>query len=98
MLVFLIVCRCKYLSEELLFSLRLPKEIVAILKVKDLSAELRLLVALELYREEVLSLGKAAEVAGLGISELLYEFRKRGIPLNYDLEEAQRDIKTLEGL
>ncbi|WP_048151840.1 UPF0175 family protein [Palaeococcus ferrophilus] len=62
------------------------------------SEELRLLAAIELYREGKLSLGKAAEFAGISVREFLYELRKRNIPLNYDVEEAQRDIEVVEGL
>ncbi|ASJ02852.1 hypothetical protein A3L09_06060 [Thermococcus profundus] len=62
------------------------------------SEELRLLAAIELYRENKLSLGKAAEFAGISVREFLYELRKRNIPLNYDVEEVQRDIEVIEGL
>ena len=42
--------------------------------------ELLLLAAIELYREKRLSLGKAAEFAGVSIREFLYELRKRDVP------------------
>ena len=60
--------------------------------------ELILLAAIELYREKKLSLGKAAEFAGLSVREFLYELKKRDVPLNYTREEAEEDLKTVEGL
>lgn len=60
--------------------------------------ELVLLAAIELYREGRVSLGKAAQLAGLSVREFLYELRKRGIPINYTREEAEEDIRLIEGL
>ncbi|GAB6135845.1 UPF0175 family protein [Thermococcus prieurii] len=60
--------------------------------------ELLLLAAIELYREGRLSLGKAAEFAGLSLREFLYELRKRDVPINYTMEEAEADIETVDGL
>ena len=60
--------------------------------------ELILLAAIELYREGKVSLGKAAQLAGLSLKEFLYELRKRGIPINYTREEAEEDIKLVEVL
>ncbi len=60
--------------------------------------ELVLLATIELYREGKLSLGKAAELAGLSVREFLYELRKRNVPINYTREEAEEDIKLVEGL
>jgi len=60
--------------------------------------ELLLLAAIELYREKRLSLGKAAEFAGVSVREFLYEMRKRDIPINYTTEEAKKDIQLVEGL
>ena len=77
---------------------KVPSEIRMLVKPRRLENELRLLVALELYREGRISLGKAAEIAGLGLREFLYELRSRDIPLNYDLEELEHDLEAVRGL
>ncbi len=77
---------------------RVPSELVELVKPRRLEDEVGLLVALELYREGKISLGKAAELAGLSLRELLYELRSRGIPLNYDLEELEQDLKLVKEL
>jgi len=83
---------------EVLLRIRLPDEIASVLKARDIEGELRLLIAIELYREGLISLGKAAEVAGLGIREFLYELGKRKVPLNYDAEELEVDLEALREL
>ena len=81
-----------------LIEVRVPSDLAKLLKPRKLESEVRLLVALELYREGRVSLGKAAEIAGLSIREFLYELRSRNIPLNYDLEELKEDLKTIKDL
>lgn len=88
----------EYLADEITIQIKLPQEIRNILKGEDLSTEVRLLMSLELYREGAVSIGKGAEIAGLKLHEFMNEFRERGIAFNYDLEEVERDIKTLEEL
>lgn len=66
--------------------------------MKNLEEEAKLLVAIELYREGAVSLGKAAEIADLSIREFLYELRKRDVSFNYDLEELKKDVETIKGL
>jgi len=36
-----------------------------------------------------------AELAGLSLREFLHELRSRRVPLNYDLEELEKDMKTM---
>ncbi|ALM76367.1 hypothetical protein TBCH5v1_2476 [Thermococcus barophilus] len=86
------------MSGGIFVKVEFPADVVKIIGMKDLDTEVRLLTAIELYREGKVSLGKAAEIAGLSIREFLYELRKRDIPINYDLEELKKDIETIEGL
>ncbi len=75
-----------------------PSDAVKVIGRKNFNREVRLLTAMELYREGKVSLGKAAEIAGLSIREFLYELRKRDIQINYDLEEFKKDTEMIEGL
>ena len=45
---------------------------------------------------EEVTLGQAAEVAGLSQSAFLRELGRRKIPLHYGVEEFSRDLSTLE--
>ncbi len=86
------------MSKQVEVKVKVPSDVAALVRPRKLEDELRLLVALELYREGRVSLGKAAEVAGLSLREFLYELRVRGIPLNYDLEELEEDLKVVKEL
>jgi len=75
-----------------------PVEVLKVVKVEKryASKELRKLVALELYRENVISIGKAAEVAGLSVAEFMEFSAKRSVPLiiHYTLEDLKADRET----
>jgi AbrB family transcriptional regulator (stage V sporulation protein T) len=54
-------------------------------------------LALELYREGKLSLGKAAELAGAKSKwEMLMLLSESGVPLDYTANDAEKDLQTLE--
>ena len=57
-----------------------------------------LYVALELFKEERVTLAQASEIAGLHQIQFQKELAKRRIPLHYGLEELEQDIKTLATL
>lgn len=55
-------------------------------------------IAIGLYKREAVSLGRAAEVAGISSVELLAELGRRHIPINYGVDELREDAATLEKL
>lgn len=55
-------------------------------------------IAIGLYKREAVSLGRAAEVAGISSVELLAELGRRHIPINYGVEELREDVATFEKL
>lgn len=75
-----------------------PSDVVKIIGAKNFDREVKILTAIELYREGKVSLGKAAEIAELSIREFLYELRKRDVEINYDMEELKKDVEIVEGL
>ena len=58
-------------------------------------AEEKLDLAIKDYLEDKVSLGKAAEFAGVSIWQMLDELKKRNIGLKYKLTEAQVEIEGL---
>lgn len=60
--------------------------------------ELRLELAVHLFQKGRLSFGKAREMSTLSIWEFLQLLGSRGIPLHYDLEDYDADLKTLRDL
>ncbi|MHB8118318.1 MAG: UPF0175 family protein [Methanothrix sp.] len=77
----------------------LPDSVLALLKVdKDqLGPFIKRSLAVELYREGGLSLGKAAELAGARSKwEMLMLLSERGVPLDYTADDAKKDLQTLK--
>jgi predicted HTH domain antitoxin len=65
----------------------------------DLSPEIwRLDLALGLYIDNRVSAGRAAELAGISKPAFLDELGKRRIPVQYDVEDLEADVRTLEAL
>ena len=53
--------------------------------------------ALKEYAERRVSLGKAAELAKMQISDFMEEAANRHIPINYTKEDVRRDFKAVFG-
>lgn len=52
--------------------------------------------AVEGYRDGELSLGRAAELADVSLWRFLDELKERGVSVNYDEGDLDRDIAALE--
>ena len=77
----------------------LPNSFLAATKVRESELDLfiRRSLAVELYRERKLSLGKAAEVAGLRNKwEMLMLLNEKRVPVDYTAEDAKMDLRTLK--
>jgi len=55
-------------------------------------------LAVHLFQEGRLSLGKAREMAGMTVWAFQQLLRSRGIPVHYDVEDYEEDLATLKGL
>jgi len=55
-------------------------------------------LAIRLYEKGLLSFGKARELAEMSKWEFHFLLGKEGISRRYDLEELEKDLKTLEAL
>ena len=79
-----------------MLSVKVPADIARIVRAKDLSKAVRELIALELYREGLISLGKAAEIAGLSLWEMMELMARKGVPIRYGPEDLEEDLRSLE--
>jgi predicted HTH domain antitoxin len=74
----------------------IPDDIV---QASEMTAEqLQLEIALMLYQQGKMSSGKVRGWTGLTVIEFQRELAKRGLSVNYDLEDFQMDIATLKSL
>lgn len=69
----------------------LPEQVEARLTAEDAALHL----ALGLFVDQRVTLGQAAEVAGISQSEFLRELGGRRIPVHYDENDALADIATV---
>ncbi len=79
-------------------SVDLPRDLINIFKIreKEFPHKIRETLAVELYREGLISIGKAAEIAKVTIWEMQEILAQRKIPLNYYSEDLETDINTLK--
>jgi predicted HTH domain antitoxin len=64
----------------------------------NLSVEAARVLALELYREDKVSLGRAAELCQMPVEQFMEFAANRNVRLHYDAEDLEEDRRTLERL
>lgn len=52
-------------------------------------------IAVKMYIDEKISLGKAAELAGVSIWEMLDELKRRNIALKYKISDAELELNKI---
>ena len=77
-------------------SVVIPDDILQAIKMTE--DELKLEIAIMLYEQQQISSGKVRAWTGLTVIEFQHELAKRGLYINYDVEDFQSDIKTLQSL
>lgn len=75
------------IPDSVQYSLKLPE--------KTLRQDLLKLLAVKLYEKGALGLGKASELCGASRTEFLHVLREEHVDLNYDDDELDRDLATL---
>lgn len=54
--------------------------------------------ALKQYRKGKITIGKAAEMAGVSLREMIALAAKKGIPFQYSLDDLYEDVEAVESL
>ena len=54
--------------------------------------ELLVSKAIQEYKQDKISFGKAAEMAGISLWEWIDELRRRNIPINFTIDDARDEI------
>jgi len=74
--------------------LEIPDEVSQAMRLPPADAKSRLLLelAVSLYAQDILSLGKAAELAGISRLELNDVLAKRGVPMHYTEDDLRSDL------
>ncbi|MDJ0673969.1 MAG: UPF0175 family protein [Calothrix sp. MO_167.B42] len=77
-------------------SVIIPDDILQATKMTE--DELKLEIAIMLYKQQKISSGKVRGWTGLTVLEFQHELAKRELCINYDVEDFHSDIKTLQSL
>ncbi|CDM92359.1 MULTISPECIES: UPF0175 family protein [Limnospira] len=77
-------------------SIFIPEEILKAAEVSE--DELKIDLALILYKKNKISSGQVRAWLGLTVLEFQHELAKRDLCLNYDVEELNQDVQTLKTL
>lgn len=77
-------------------SVVIPDDILQATKMTE--DELKLEIAIMLYKQQKISSGKVRAWTGLTVIQFQNELAKRGLCINYDVEDFQADIQTLQSL
>ena len=81
-------------------NVELPEDLVAVAKLDDgdVSQGAAKLIALELFREDKISLGRAAELCRTPLEEFMEFASDHGAALHYGVDELEEDRRTAEQL
>ena len=84
-------------TENVEIMLRLPKSILALMGSTETNIGQSIIetVAIALYHRRQISLGKAAEIAGIPVEQMNQILAKYGVSLDYTAEDAAQDWNTL---
>ncbi len=77
-------------------SILIPDDIVRVSKMTE--GELKLEIAIMLYQQGKIGSGKVRAWTGLTVIEFQHQLALRGLCINYDVEDFQSDVKTLESM
>ncbi len=77
-------------------TLVIPEDILQATRMSD--EELKQEIAVMLFQKEKLTLGQAAHLAGTSQLQFQHLLASRQIPVHYDVEEFEEDLKTLKDL
>ena len=84
-------------TENVEVMLKLPKSILALMGSTETNIGQSIIetVAVALYHRRQISLGKAAEIAGISVWQMNQILAKHDVSLDYTAEDAAQDWNTL---
>ena len=88
------------MTETITVKIDFPKDILLAADITESNAQLNIkkYLALYMFKERILSFGKAAELAEMDRLEFMELTGSKGISLNYDADDYQDDLITIKEL
>ena len=74
-----------------------PKDILLAADISEITAsiDIKKHLAIYMFKERILSFGKASELSGMNKLEFLELAGSKGISLNYDVDDYYEDLRTI---
>jgi predicted HTH domain antitoxin len=90
----------KTIMETVKVEMEIPRDVLFAARIDEekASLELKKQLAVHLFEMELISLGKAAEFAGIPRWDFMNLLGNLKIPLHYSVEDWEKDKQTLKGL
>lgn len=81
-------------------TVEIPRKLLEVARIgeQEASQKIRLVLVIYLFERGLLSLGRAAELAGVPVQRMMQSLAEHRIPLHYDVKDYHEDLKTLEAL
>ena len=86
-------------TENVKIEFDIPKDVLVAASISEKAApsEIKKLLAIYMFKERILSFGKACELSGLDKTDFLELIGSMKIPLNYDVEDFEEDLAIVRG-
>ena len=86
--------------ETVTVNVEFPRDVLIAANIVEANAptDIKKHLALYMFKERILSFGKAAELSGMNKLEFMELVGSRGVSLNYDADDYLEDINTLRNL
>jgi len=81
-------------------NMELPRDVLLAADISTVgaSAEIMKFLAIQMFKERLISFGKATELAGMDKLTFMELLGRKGISLNYDVDDYEEDLNTLRSL
>ena len=78
----------------------LPKDVLIAAGISETSAaaEIKKYLAVSLFKERILSFGKACDLSGIDKLDFMMFAGSKGISLNYGVEDYFEDLEIIKGI
>jgi predicted HTH domain antitoxin len=78
----------------------LPKDILLAANISEANAQTDIMkhLALYMFKERILSFGKATELSGISKLSFMEFAGSKGVAFNYDTDDYYEDLNTIKGL
>ena len=81
-------------------NMELPRDVLLAADISTVgaSAEIMKFLAIQMFKERLISFGKATELTGMDKLTFMELLGRKGISLNYDVDDYEEDLNTLRSL